>query len=84
MISIYNPDHFLKAVEFAVRAGVIDSLRDKLNWLNEYDEHRRHCHLHPDTSAHSWVFVMERADRTFHFNGGLIWSPHSNSWGIHT
>ena len=73
-LKIENPAHFATVIEWAVANKCHDKLMQRLDYLGNYSDEATTCRLYADFACHSFDFVMERADGTHWFNGGLIYS----------
>ena len=96
MLEVKCQEHFAEVLKTAIKIGKIDSLRDKLNYLNKYacytdegnglDLAKTRCELHKDFAPLSFQFCMfQKNEKTgeyvYWFTGGLIFHGSIDSFG---
>ena len=73
-LKIEDPAHFATVFEWAVANKCHDKLMQRLDYLGHYSDEATTCRLYKDFAPNSFEFLMERADGTRWFNGGLVYS----------
>ncbi|RLC88674.1 MAG: hypothetical protein DRJ03_02015 [Chloroflexi bacterium] len=86
MLEDKTDGHLDKVKEFAEKAGKLDDLEKRLNYLGDYAQQETRCLLYKDFAPMSFYFQMQTKNEETDewqnwFNGGLIWHGSHDGFG---
>ena len=89
MLKIQNQEHYDRVIEFAEKAGRMEQLQERLDYLDTYAEHgdrgKTQCVLGYDWAPYSFNFTMlvrgDNGEYKHWFNGGLIFHGQHDNGG---